>query len=312
MWPTRGYAPNADGDTMLDWVHIQNFRCLRDVRLELGPFTVLVGPNASGKTAVADALTLRSVKPHLDNWRRGEERMAIEAGRREGEPIRSRGPIGDLANAQKYAFDLRLLRAESTADESHRLPPNGQGLANVFDSLTRAEQDAFVATFTRLVPMYGDIKAQARQGRNHLQFKDRWESGLWYEADHVSDGTMLCTALVALTFQSASPDLVVIEDIDHGLHPYLQGEVVSMLRQLSEGAIGPKPVQVVATTHSKSLLDHLAPHEVRFIARDHETGEAHVRSAPTDRSDWTAVYEEFQESLGDLWMTGALGGVPAL
>jgi DNA repair ATPase RecN len=37
-------------------VHIKNFRCLRDVKLELEPLTVLVGPNASGKSAILRAL----------------------------------------------------------------------------------------------------------------------------------------------------------------------------------------------------------------------------------------------------------------
>ena len=60
--------------TVLESVHIQNFRCLRDVTLELGPFTVFVGPNASGKSAIAEALTMTSSIhesiPASDYWRR--------------------------------------------------------------------------------------------------------------------------------------------------------------------------------------------------------------------------------------------------
>ena len=43
---------------MIDTVHIRNFRCLRDVKVELGPFTVLIGPNDSGKTSFLDAIHL--------------------------------------------------------------------------------------------------------------------------------------------------------------------------------------------------------------------------------------------------------------
>ena len=37
-------------------IHIENFRSLRDVTLPLKPLTVLVGPNASGKSNALKAL----------------------------------------------------------------------------------------------------------------------------------------------------------------------------------------------------------------------------------------------------------------
>ena len=43
---------------MLAKVRIQNFKCLRDVTVDLGPFTVLIGPNDSGKSSFLDALLL--------------------------------------------------------------------------------------------------------------------------------------------------------------------------------------------------------------------------------------------------------------
>ena len=40
---------------MIKQVHIQNFKCLRDVTVELEPFTVLIGPNDSGKSSFLQA-----------------------------------------------------------------------------------------------------------------------------------------------------------------------------------------------------------------------------------------------------------------
>ena len=41
---------------MIKRVRIKNYRSLGDVDVELGPLTVLVGPNASGKSNFVDAL----------------------------------------------------------------------------------------------------------------------------------------------------------------------------------------------------------------------------------------------------------------
>jgi AAA15 family ATPase/GTPase len=45
---------------MLKRVHIRDFKSLADVELRLEPLTVLLGPNASGKSNFLDALLLLS------------------------------------------------------------------------------------------------------------------------------------------------------------------------------------------------------------------------------------------------------------
>jgi len=49
---------SSDLKTMLKSVHIQNFRSLRDVELPFKPLTIIVGPNASGKSNCLQALWL--------------------------------------------------------------------------------------------------------------------------------------------------------------------------------------------------------------------------------------------------------------
>lgn len=41
---------------MLARVHIENFKCSRDVTIELGDFTILIGPNDSGKSSFLEAI----------------------------------------------------------------------------------------------------------------------------------------------------------------------------------------------------------------------------------------------------------------
>jgi predicted ATPase len=41
---------------MLKEVSIYNFRCIRELELEFKPLTILVGPNASGKSSILYAI----------------------------------------------------------------------------------------------------------------------------------------------------------------------------------------------------------------------------------------------------------------
>jgi predicted ATPase len=41
---------------MLERIHIENYKCLRDVTVDLGEFTILIGPNDSGKSSFLEVL----------------------------------------------------------------------------------------------------------------------------------------------------------------------------------------------------------------------------------------------------------------
>ena len=55
------------GERVLTRLQIRNFKLFSDADIELGPVTVLCGPNNSGKTAALQAIAL---------WRSGTEGLA--------------------------------------------------------------------------------------------------------------------------------------------------------------------------------------------------------------------------------------------
>lgn len=66
---------------MLASLHVQNFKCLRDVEVAFGPFTVLIGPNDSGKSSILDALRLlgRTVVEPLSSTFQGDNDRRVLA-----------------------------------------------------------------------------------------------------------------------------------------------------------------------------------------------------------------------------------------
>ena len=67
------------------------------------------------------------------------------------------------------------------------------------------------------------------------------------------------------------PDLILLDDFDHALHPRAQMELVRMIKDLL--ALEEfKNIQIVATTHSPYVFDELDPSDVyAFAMRDDGT-----------------------------------------
>jgi hypothetical protein len=68
------------------------------------------------------------------------------------------------------------------------------------------------------------------------------------------------------------------------------------------------PTQVIVTTHSPQLLDLFRDHPEEVIIAD-KAGRAARFMRLSDRPDLAALLAE-GGSLGDLWYSGILGGVP--
>lgn len=308
---------------MLLRAEFRNYRCLRDADLQLSPLTVLVGPNASGKSSALQALQLLTDSIDLqpaDAWQherqsRPEVRFVADDNAEVTISLND-GALhqflpGRSFRMQLLQLDLHALRNTNMVQEGRTLEGNGQNLTNVFATLDRARQQAAVHAFCKLVPVFSDINAKpVTRGHHQLEFRDAFREDVRYTPSQVSDGTMLVLAYLLTQYQVPQVDLLAIEEPERGLHPYLLGNLMRFLRSMAHGELGPKPVQVVLATHSASLLDHAQPEEVRFFKRTAD-GSVAIESAPyDDKAPWSEYYSTYQESLGQAWLSGGLGGVP--
>jgi predicted ATPase len=289
-------------------VEIKNYRCLRDVDVQLAPLTVFVGPNASGKSALLEALDPMKPVVFEDRWRHTPEYVSFRFTLADGSTqeatlspsVQGKSqPPWTAVRYQRLHLDLRLMRAENTVARAPQLSPDGDNLANVLATLTRKQQGALAERLCRLVPMFSDVDVQPTAGGRHeLRFQDRWNESIWYRPHAVSDGTMLLVAFLVLQYQEAPVDVVAIEEPERALHPYLVDQLVGMLRAMSTGKLGPKPIQVLLATHSAELLEYVEPEEVRFLARRREDGSTEVTQIDTRSPNWQKTFREYRESLG--------------
>ncbi|MBI5361925.1 MAG: AAA family ATPase [Planctomycetes bacterium] len=295
-------------------VVLSNYRCFRQATLNLTPLTVIVGPNASGKSTIVSALDPALSIGERDVWQRRSGTNAVVRRERDGVVSGFDSASGWLGMAsfrfQRLQLDIGKVRQPNQVQSASLLDVSGVNLTNVFATLPRKVQGQLSEEFCRFVPVFSDVNARPGDtGQHRLVFQDRWNPDVWYEPGEVSDGSLLTLAFLTLQYQQPSVDVIALEELERGLHPYLVGELVSLLRRLARGEVGRGPMNVVLTTHSASLLEFALPEEVRLLCRQ-DDGSVDIREVPSGTAEWRQTFEEYGRSFGAVWLSGGLGGVP--
>ena len=125
------------------------------------------------------------------------------------------------------------------------------------------------------------------------------------DAPLLSDGTLRVLAIAA-TLMSAPPDsMVVIEEIDNGVHPSRANQLMSSIQEVAKQ----RRLRVLLTTHNPALMDALpieAVADVVFCYRDPEAGDSRLVRL-SDLADYPQLMA--QGDLGELVTAGIVDRV---
>lgn len=142
------------------------------------------------------------------------------------------------------------------------------------------------------------------------------EQGTTYWADELSEGTLYFLALLCIINQPNPPKLLLLEEPEKGIHPRRIWEVMKFIFTLAEE----KDIQIIMTTHNEHVVNAFAtmPESVFVFDKDDE-GATYVRNLqkdiiePTDRKSEELGLDkiDFTSNLGENWLYGLIGGVPA-
>lgn len=206
-----------------------------------------------------------------------------------------------------FDIDVAAARVPAEATEGRRLRSNASNLAAFLCSL----RDNHPLQFAQLV----DDARQFVPGLLNIHFR---QIGGATEAVAVeveeralegrtplgaaSFGTVRALALLAMLYDPAPPLLTCVEEIDHGLHPYVFDRLVDLMRDAS------KRTQFLIATHSPALVNRLRPNELIVCERDEATNLARIPAI--DPADVAKMASAGELRLGELWFSGSLGGVP--
>jgi predicted ATPase len=283
---------------------------------------------SSKERSLAYGLTLIGAPP--DNLVVSDEELTFTSAHEAAQHDRSRGPHDEawtFSSGPRSEQEEMLARAvgglsyyhfhdtspeapiklNCRLNDNRTLHANGGNLAAflyMLKTVHRTRYERIRATIRMAAPFFDDfvLEPDALDPNSiHLEWRER-DSDTPFFAHQLSDGTLRFIALTTALLQPElpnSPQTILIDEPELGMHPYALVLLANMMRAASQS------MQVIVSTQSVTLLDELAePEDVIVVERS--GGQSTFRRLdPSELEGWIDAY-----SLGELWEKNVLGGRP--
>lgn len=182
-----------------------------------------------------------------------------------------------------------------------QIAKDGSGLASTLNHIKSKYPerfDAIIDAFRRVIPNVRGVRFDKELVTDTQYYGDillvDYKGVEGVKASHVSSGTLFALGLLTVALGPDSANVILLDDLDHGLHPKAQMELIDVFR----GLIDQNPeLQIVATAHSPYILNQLEWNEVRV------TGLRDDGSAICARLEDHPEVERWREAMtpGEFW-----------
>jgi predicted ATPase len=278
------------------WMSLSSDRILQGARPEQSAVRISIKgegpvarPGSGGTAQIADwELAFEASKssgkwiPEV-TWRQADIAASVrEKGRRQVYQSLTEFSQDAVGTSSLLRLDPDSLAAPSRVLISNGMPTlgaQGQGLAAVLSALKLFSEDklrTIESDLRSVVPAVTGVRLAAATWGEHVADEggsESWEtiSGAQVlfdfpgvegvQAAEVSDGTLLALGAITAARVAAPPRIVLLDDIERGLHPRAQRELIQTIRRIA----GPD-IQFIITSHSPYLVDALEMDEVFVLA----------------------------------------------
>ncbi|MFZ4544752.1 MAG: AAA family ATPase [Saprospiraceae bacterium] len=131
-----------------------------------------------------------------------------------------------------------------------------------------------------------------------LEWKEKG-SDKYFNAKHLSDGTLRFMALATLLLQPNSPAVIIIDEPELGLHPFAINKLAGLIHKASAQS------QIIISTQSVNLIDNFEPEDIITVDRSENQSVFHRQNSEVLK-DWLSEYS----NISDLWNKNVIGGMP--
>lgn len=188
---------------------------------------------------------------------------------------------------------------------SEKLSFDGSNIAGVLAALGDESRESIqkkLTSYLKKIPERDIVHVWSEHvGKFHtdamLYCEEAWQGDDNYivDARGMSDGTLRFLAIMAALLTNEPNKLIVVEEVDNGLHPSRVNVLLNMLKELGDE----KNIDVLITTHNPALLDAAGTVMIPFITVAHrdDRGQSHLK-----------LLEDIQE-LPKMISTGNIGEI---
>jgi predicted ATPase len=132
-----------------------------------------------------------------------------------------------------------------------------------------------------------------------LEWTEKEHPETYFNANHLSDGSLRFIALVTLLMQPKLPKVIIIDEPELGLHPTAINKLSGLIKSAAA-----KDCQIIVSTQSVTMLNNFDAEDI--ITVDKEDNQSVFRRVDKEMlSIWIEDY-----SIGELWTKSIIKGQP--
>ena len=208
-----------------------------------------------------------------------------------------------------------------------RVEFDGSGLAPTLDYLRDEAPDKFQSLqemLKRIVPGVREVgvrRAKVMVNRQRLievdgksiSYEESQEivgkevvldmnTGKRIPAHAISEGTMLALGLLTVLMNPNQPNLVLLDDVEQGLHPTAQRDLIAVFKEILQDNSN---LQIIFSTHSPYIVDQLIPSQVHVLSNANSGFTHSKRLDEHPDVEWakqTLTTGEFWDAEGEDWV----------
>lgn len=196
------------------------------------------------------------------------------------------------------------LRSGCQLNDNVILKENGSNLPAILYLLQQKHPNSFKRiekTINSIAPFFEKFELQPDRfnpDRIKLEWSEINQPESYFNATHLSDGTIRFIALCTLLMQPNLPKTIIIDEPELGLHPVAIKKLAGLIRKASA------KTQIIISTQSVTLVDNFDTEDIVTVDRE-DSQSIFRRLDGQNLSNWLEDY-----TLGDLWSKNVIKGQP--
>lgn len=178
-------------------------------------------------------------------------------------------PLEDIFTAAIYDFDPKLPKKASPISGKAELEEDGSNLSIVLKNIIeqKDKKRKLFNLINELLPFVDDLDVEKFADKSLLfKLQEKYFKKQYLPASLISDGTINTAALI-LVLHFEKNKLIIIEEPERNIHPYLISKLVNIMKDASQKK------QIIVTTHNPEMVKYTGLENLEnilLVSRDKE------------------------------------------